>query len=157
MELYLSERKSESDIAWNRYIDLPVMCLHWVTLTSDKDQRELSLSLKNNSTLLRTRELWNLTYAKLKTVLPVHLCDKQKRICPCNSLYGGTSVQNTFWLNTHTCWWLVRVTLVVDWLFLTQNFGQVVGTYEGLFVALWMCIGWWFYFEVVGTPHHYMY
>ena len=30
------------------------------------------------------------------------------------------------------CWWLVRVTLVVDWLFLPQNFGPVVGTYEGL-------------------------
>ena len=29
-------------------------------------------------------------------------------------------------------WWLVRVTLVVDWLFLPQNFGPVVGTYEGL-------------------------
>ena len=33
-------------------------------------------------------------------------------------------------------WWLVRVTLVVDWLFLPQNFGQVVGTYEGLFAVL---------------------
>ena len=29
-------------------------------------------------------------------------------------------------------WWLVRVTLVVDWLFLPQNFGPMVGTYEGL-------------------------
>ena len=27
-------------------------------------------------------------------------------------------------------WWLVRVTLVVDWLFLPRNFGLVVGTYE---------------------------
>ena len=33
-------------------------------------------------------------------------------------------------------WWLVRVTLVVDWLFLPQNFGPMVGTYEGL---LWLC------------------
>ena len=32
-------------------------------------------------------------------------------------------------------WWLVRVTLVVDWQFLPQNFGQVVGTYEDL---LWL-------------------
>ena len=24
-------------------------------------------------------------------------------------------------------WWFVRVTLVVDWLFLPQNFGPVVG------------------------------
>ena len=32
-----------------------------------------------------------------------------------------------------TCyWWLVRVTLVVDLRFLAQNFGLVVGTYEGL-------------------------
>ena len=29
-------------------------------------------------------------------------------------------------------WWLVRVTLVVDWQFLPQNFGHVVGTYKGL-------------------------
>ena len=29
-------------------------------------------------------------------------------------------------------WWLVRVTLVVDLLFLPQNFGLLVGTYEGL-------------------------
>ena len=29
-------------------------------------------------------------------------------------------------------WWPVRVTLVVDWLFLSQHFGPVVGTYEGL-------------------------
>ena len=33
-------------------------------------------------------------------------------------------------------WWLVRVTLVVDWWILPQNFGPVVGTYEGL---LWLC------------------
>ena len=25
------------------------------------------------------------------------------------------------------------------------------------FAALWMYMGWWFYFQVVGTPHHYMY
>ena len=29
-------------------------------------------------------------------------------------------------------WWLVRVTLVVDRQFLPQNFGLVLGTYEGL-------------------------
>ena len=28
-------------------------------------------------------------------------------------------------------WWLVRVTLVVDKCFFAQNFGDVVGTYEG--------------------------
>ena len=31
-----------------------------------------------------------------------------------------------------TYWWLVRVTLVVDWLFLPRNFGLVVGTYKFL-------------------------
>ena len=35
-------------------------------------------------------------------------------------------------------WWLVRVTLVVDWRFLPQNFGPVVGTYEGI-LPLWEC------------------
>ena len=35
-------------------------------------------------------------------------------------------------IRTALYWWLVRVTLVVDWLFLPQNFGPVVGTYEGL-------------------------
>ena len=29
-------------------------------------------------------------------------------------------------------WWLVRVTLLIDRLFLPQNFGPVVRTYEGL-------------------------
>ena len=33
-------------------------------------------------------------------------------------------------------WWLIRVTLVVDWWVLPQNFGPVVRTYEGL---LWLC------------------
>ena len=33
----------------------------------------------------------------------------------------------------NTNWWLVRVTLVVDWLFLPRNFGLVVRTYEGLY------------------------
>ena len=31
-----------------------------------------------------------------------------------------------------THWWLVRVTLVVDWRFLHQNVGPMVGTYKGL-------------------------
>ena len=35
-------------------------------------------------------------------------------------------------------WWRDRVTLVVDWLFLTQNFGPVLGTYEG-FLQLCEC------------------
>ena len=29
-ELYSSESESESDIAWNRYIDFPIVCLNWV-------------------------------------------------------------------------------------------------------------------------------
>ena len=32
-------------------------------------------------------------------------------------------------------WWFVRVTLLVDWLFLRQNFGPMVGTYEGPFCS----------------------
>ena len=55
VELYWSERESESDIAWNGYIDFSVVCLHWVAMSSDKDQREFSLSLSHslqyNSTL----------------------------------------------------------------------------------------------------------
>ena len=53
MELYWSERKSESNIAWNEYIDLSVVCLYWVVMCFDKDQRELSLSrsLQYNCTL----------------------------------------------------------------------------------------------------------
>ena len=47
VELYWSE----SDIAWNGYIDFSVVCLHWVEMNSDKDQREFSLSLQYNSTL----------------------------------------------------------------------------------------------------------
>ena len=51
VELYWSE--SESDIAWNEYIDFSVVCLHWVAMSYDKDQREflLSRSLQYNSTL----------------------------------------------------------------------------------------------------------
>ena len=55
VELYWSERESESDIAWNEYIDFSVVCLHWVAMSSNKDQREfllsLSRSLQYNSTL----------------------------------------------------------------------------------------------------------
>ena len=43
-------------------------------------------------------------------------------------LFCVSHLQLSVWCN----WWLVRVTLVVDWLFLPQNFGPVVGTYEGL-------------------------
>ena len=48
VQLYWSEHESENDVAWNGYIDLPVVCLHWVSLTSDKDQREFSLSLSRS-------------------------------------------------------------------------------------------------------------
>ena len=45
-------------------------------------------------------------------------------------------------------WWLVRVTLVIDFLFLTQNFGPVAGTYEGLLQLCKCtlggdCTSWW--------------
>ena len=53
-------------------------------------------------------------------------------------------------------WWFVRVTLVVDWLFLPQNFGPVVGTYEGL-LQLCECIWdggsicrWWGHLTTIG-------
>ena len=46
LKLYWSE--NESDIAANGYLEFPVLCLHWVALTSDKDQREFSLSLFAN-------------------------------------------------------------------------------------------------------------
>ena len=39
-------------------------------------------------------------------------------------------------------WWLVRVTLVVNWLFLPKNFGPVVGTYEDLLLLCECRWGW---------------
>ena len=39
-------------------------------------------------------------------------------------------------------WWLVRVTLRVNWLFLPQNFGPVVGSYEGLLLLCECRWGW---------------
>ena len=53
-------------------------------------------------------------------------------------------------------WWLVRVTLVVDWLFLPQNFGPVVGTYEGLLRLCECTLGsgsifrWWGHLTTIG-------
>ena len=35
----------------------------------------------------------------------------------------------------HNFWWLVRVTLVIDWRSLPQNFGPMVGTYKGLLLV----------------------
>ena len=58
----------------------------------------------------------------------------------------------------HVYWWLVRVTLVVDWLFLPQNFWPVVGTYEGLLrLCEWTLGGdytsrWWGHIST--TCHH---
>ena len=49
VELYWGERESESDIAWNGYISFSVVCLHWVAMSSDEDQRECLRSLQNNS------------------------------------------------------------------------------------------------------------
>ena len=48
VELYWSEHERGSNIAWNGYIDLPVVCLHWVALTSDKDERKFMLSLSRS-------------------------------------------------------------------------------------------------------------
>ena len=53
-------------------------------------------------------------------------------------------------------WWLVRVTLVVDWLFLPQNFGPVVGTYKGLLRICECTLGggsifrWWGHLTTIG-------
>ena len=53
-------------------------------------------------------------------------------------------------------WWLVRVTLVVDWLFLPQNFGPVMGTYEGLLQLCKCTLGdgsifrWWGHLTTIG-------
>ena len=53
-------------------------------------------------------------------------------------------------------WWLVRVTLVVNWLFLPQNFGPVVGTYEGLLRLCECTLGsgsifrWWGHLTTIG-------
>ena len=45
---------------------------------------------------------------------------------------------------------------LVDWLFLPQNFGPVVGTYEGLLRLCEWDIGWGLYFQVVGTQALYV-
>ena len=36
-----------------------------------------------------------------------------------------------------------RVTLVVSFAFMLQNFGKVAGTYKWYFVILWMQVEWW--------------
>ena len=53
-------------------------------------------------------------------------------------------------------WWLVRVILVVDWLFLPQKFGPVVGTYKSLLLLCECTLRWRFYLQVLGTPNHYL-
>ena len=53
-------------------------------------------------------------------------------------------------------WWLVRVTLVVDWLFFALKFWCGGGDLRKSFAILWMYMGWWIYFQVVGTPLHYL-
>ena len=53
-------------------------------------------------------------------------------------------------------WWLVRVTLVVDWLFLPQNFWPWWGptkAFCGSVNVHWVVV----LFSGDGTPHHYMY
>ena len=48
VELYWSERESKSDIAWNGYIGLLVVCLYWVAITSGKDQRNFHFRFRSN-------------------------------------------------------------------------------------------------------------
>ena len=54
-------------------------------------------------------------------------------------------------------WWLVRVTLVVDWLFFALKFWCSGGDLRRPFAVLWMYMGWWFYVEVVGTPLQFLF
>ena len=74
---------------------------------------------------LRPPLLPSLTFAPLRP-----LC----YLTPClHTEVVGTLKPSTEYASLHSlCWWLIRVTLVVNWLFLPQNFGPVVGTYEGL-------------------------
>ena len=53
-------------------------------------------------------------------------------------------------------WWLVRVTLMVAFDFLRQNFGRWQGPANHPFVILWMEVQWWGYHEVGrhSTPCH---
>ena len=60
------------------------------------------------------------------------------------------------WGKDETYWWLVRVTLVVDWRFLPRKFWFGGGDLQRSFAILWMYMGWWFYLQVVGTPDHCM-
>ena len=75
VELYWSE----IDIAWNGYTDFSVVCLHWVALTSDKDQREFSLSrslqynsaLKKNNRTLKGHLHWRDFFTKTNIFLRI--------------------------------------------------------------------------------------
>ena len=53
-------------------------------------------------------------------------------------------------------WWLVRVTLMIDLVFLPQIFWAGGGDLRRPYAILWMYIGCWFYLQVVGTPKYYM-
>ena len=56
-----------------------------------------------------------------------------------------------YWLSNinyiYTCWWLVRVTLVVAWWFFAPKFWEVAGTYESSFFpkvhAPWAVVTMW--------------
>ena len=65
---------------------------------------------------------------------------------------GGTPLavtQEDFLVTAYDNWWLVRVILAVDLLFLPRNFGLMVGTYEGLLLFCECTLGdssicmWW--------------
>ena len=93
---------SESYVTWNALLVYCAVYLHWS-----------NLSVKAKAALLRFQAEWVATqfWHNLLRVVSGFSC--------------------LFDVLCHF-WWLVRVTLVVDWLFLPQNFGPVVGTYEGL-------------------------
>ena len=54
-------------------------------------------------------------------------------VCLLHSYRTFLFLKTCHFINVHweiNCWWLIRVTLVVDWLFLPQNFGHMAGTYH---------------------------
>ena len=88
-----------------------------------------------------SRICWSCRYIQFRNAFRAKKKKKKKKH-PKAKIGWVTSRMNYWWLVelpmcltddfSVTFWWLVRVTLVVDWWLLPQNFGPVVGTYEGL-------------------------
>ena len=103
-----------------------VPCLHyssvWVAWKSncvafsEKKQTELSFSQQFHITF-GTFFFQSVNYIYVKGMMLWNTVGITKK--PCSDPWNGK-----------IDWWLVRVTLVVDWLFLSWNFGMVVGTFS---------------------------